>query len=96
MYIKIRIKIHTAMLLLYIKKEDKKMTEREKLALLEDMLELDEGDLTLDRELDDIDEYDSMAKLSLIVLMEDEFGVKLTGDVIRGFETVGDIVALMQ
>ena len=71
------------------------MSEREKLALLEDMLELDEGDLTIDKALDDIDEYDSMAKLSLIVLMEDEFGVKLTGDVIKGFETVGDIVALM-
>ena len=71
------------------------MTEREKLALLEDMLELDEGDLTVDKALDDIDEYDSMAKLSLIVLMEDEFGVKLTSDVIKGFETVGDIVALM-
>lgn len=71
------------------------MTEREKLALLEDMLELDEGDLTMDKALDDVDEYDSMAKLSLIVLMEDEFGVKLTGDVIKGFETVGDIVALM-
>ncbi len=72
------------------------MTEREKLALLEDMLELDEGDLTMDKALEDIDEYDSMAKLSLIVLMEDEFGVKLTGDVIKGFETVGDIVALMK
>lgn len=71
------------------------MTEREKLAMLEDMLELDEGDLTMDKALDDIDEYDSMAKLSLIVMMEDEFGVKLTGDVIRSFETVGDIVALM-
>ena len=71
------------------------MTEREKLAMLEDMLELDEGDLTMDKALDDIDEYDSMAKLSLIVLMEDEFDVKLTGDVIKGFETVGDIVALM-
>ena len=59
------------------------------------MLELEEGDLTLDKVLDDIDEYDSMAKLSLIVLMEDEFGVKLTGDVIKGFETVGDIVKLM-
>lgn len=71
------------------------MTEREKLALLEDMLELDEGDLSADMALDDIDEYDSMAKLSLIVLMEDEFGVKLTGDMIKGFETVGDIVAMM-
>ena len=72
------------------------MTDREKLALLEDMLELDEGDLTMDKVLEDIDEYDSMAKLSLIVLMEDEFGVKLTGDVIKGFKTVGDIVALMK
>ena len=71
------------------------MTTREKLALLEDMLELEEGDLTEERELDDIDEYDSMAKLSLIVLMEDEFGLKLTGDMIKGFETVGDITALM-
>lgn len=71
------------------------MTEREKLALLEDMLELDEGALTVETVLDDVDEYDSMAKLSLIVLMEDEFDVKLTGDVIKGFETVGDIVKLM-
>ena len=63
--------------------------------MLEDMLELEEGDLSLDKALEDIDEYDSMAKLSLIVLMEDEFGVKLTGDVIKSFETVGDIVALM-
>ncbi len=72
------------------------MTDREKLALLEDMMELDEGDLTLDKALSDIDEYDSMAKLSLIVLMEDEFGVKLTGDDIKAFETVADIVALMK
>jgi len=72
------------------------MTEREKLALLEDMLELDEGELTIDKALDDIEEYDSMAKLSLIVLMEDEFDVKLTGDMIKGFETVGDIVAMMK
>ena len=72
------------------------MTEREKLALLEDMLELDEGDLTPDTVLDDVDEYDSMAKLSLIVLMEDEFDVKLTGDMIKGFETVGDILKLME
>ncbi|MDO5390517.1 MAG: phosphopantetheine-binding protein [Eubacteriales bacterium] len=71
------------------------MTEREKLAMLEEMLELEEGDLTADRLLEDIDEYDSMSKLSLIVLMDDEFGVKLTGDEIKGFNTVGDIIAKM-
>ena len=72
------------------------MTEREKLAMLEDLLGLDEGDLTCDMNLEDVEEYDSMAKLSLIVMMEDEFNVKLTGDTIRGFETVGDIVKLME
>ncbi len=71
------------------------MTDQEKIALLEETWEIDEGTLTLDTALADVDEYDSMAKLSLIVLMDDEFGVKLTGDVIKGFETVGDIVKLM-
>ena len=49
-----------------------------------------------DTVLDDVDEYDSMAKLSLIVMMDDEFGKKLTGDVIKGFKTVGDILAEME
>ena len=70
------------------------MSDQEKIAMLEEMLELDEGALKADTRLEDVEEYDSMAKLSLIVLMEDEFGVKLTGNVIKGFETVGDILKL--
>ncbi len=72
------------------------MTEQEKIALIEETLDLDEGTLTADTVLDDVDEYDSMAKLSLIVMMDDEFGKKLTGDVIKGFKTVGDILAEME
>ncbi len=72
------------------------MTEREKLALLEDLFELNEGDINAQTELDGIDEYDSMTKLSLIVMMEDEFGVKLSGEDIKGFKTVGDILARME
>ena len=71
------------------------MTQEEKLALLEDMLELDEGSLKPEMELSEIKEFDSMAKLSLIVLFEDEFGKTLTGETIRGFKTVGDILAAM-
>lgn len=71
------------------------MSEKEKLAMLEETLELDEGTLSADTVLAEIEEYDSMAKLGLIVLMDDEFGVKVTGDMIKGFKTVGDIVALM-
>lgn len=71
------------------------MTEREKLALLEDLFELEEGDITPEMLLDDIEEYDSMTRLSLIVMMEDEFSVKLDGAAIKEFKTVGDILAKM-
>ena len=71
------------------------MTTEEKIALLEDMLELDNDSLNPETVLADIDEYDSMAKLSLIVLMDDECGKKLTGEQIRDFKTVQDILDFM-
>lgn len=71
------------------------MTQEEKIALLEDMLELDANTLTPETELTAIDEYDSMAKLSLIVLMDDEFNKKLNGEQIREFKTVADILEFM-
>lgn len=71
------------------------MTQEEKIALLEDMLELEGGTLKPETELGSIDEYDSMAKLSLIVLMDDECGKKLTGEQIREFKTVQDILDFM-
>ena len=71
------------------------MDNNKKLALLEEMMELDEGTLTVDTKLGDIEEYDSMAKLSLIVLMNDEFGKKLNSNQIKGFHTVKDILDFM-
>ena len=71
------------------------MKNEEKIALLEDMLELEAGTLTPETELTTVGEYDSMAKLSLIVLFDEECGKKLTGEEIRTFKTVGDILAAM-
>lgn len=71
------------------------MTEQEKLALLEDMFELDEGELSAETVLEDLEEWDSMSKLSLIVLMNDECGKKLSGDEIKEFNTIGDILNFM-
>jgi len=71
------------------------MTQEEKIALLEDMLELDGGTITPETVLSSIAEYDSMAKLSLIVLMDEECGKKLTGEIIREFKTVQDILNFM-
>lgn len=82
---------------LNIKIEEKKdMTQEEKIALLEETLEIEAGSLTQDTLLDDVDEYDSMTKLAVIVMMEDEFSVKLTSDMVKGFEKVQDIVDLMK
>lgn len=73
----------------------KDMTNKEKIALLEDMLELESGSLSPETELTSIDEYDSMAKLSLIVLFDEECNKKLTGEEIRTFKTVDDILSAM-
>ena len=71
------------------------MTNEEKIAMLEDMLELDGGTLKPETVLADVEEYDSMAKLSLIVMMDEECGKKLTGEQIREFKTVQDILDFM-
>lgn len=72
------------------------MELKEKLALLEDTFDVDEGTLTPEMALDEIEEYDSMTKLSLIVMVEEEFGRKLSGDDIKGFKIVQDILNVMQ
>lgn len=71
------------------------MEKNEKISMLEDLLELSSGALSEDTVLSTVTEYDSMAKLSLIVLFDDEFGKKLTGEQIRSFITVGDILKAM-
>ena len=71
------------------------MTNKEKIAMIEDAWEMDEGSLTEDTLLEDVEEFDSMGKLSLIVLCDDEFGKKLPGDTIETFKTVKDILDFM-
>jgi acyl carrier protein len=68
------------------------MTNEQILNALEDALDVTQNSLTMDTVLSDIDEYDSMAKLSVIILADDDFGKKLTGERIRAFSSVGDIV----
>lgn len=71
------------------------MTNKEKINMLEEILELDEGALKEDTVLKDLEEWTSMAALSLIVLMDEEFGKKLTGKQIKEFMTVADILEQM-
>lgn len=71
------------------------MELKEKLEMIEDMLELDEGTLKLETKLSDIEEWDSVAALSLIVMLDDEFGKSISGKEIRQLKTINEIVELM-
>lgn len=71
------------------------MTKQEKLALLEDLFEMEEGTLGENAELTAIENWDSMTKLSLIVLMDDTCGKTLKSDDIKQFTTIQDILNFM-
>lgn len=66
-----------------------------KMDLLEELLEVDPGSINAETNLNDIDSWDSMAKLSLIVMMEEECKKPLSGDTIRSFATIQDILNYM-
>ena len=72
------------------------MTIEEKLELLAETLEAEAEELSEDTALADLDNWDSMAKLSLIVMFDDEFGKKITSEDIKGFVTIGDILNSME
>ena len=71
------------------------MDSTKKIALLEELFEMDEGTLRAETALEDIEEWDSITKLSLIVLMDEECGKALKSDEIKGFKTVQDILDYM-
>ncbi len=72
------------------------MTNQEIINLIEETFEIDKNTLSENSLLVDIPEYDSMAKLSVIILADDEFNKKLTGETIRDFKSVGDIVQFLK
>jgi len=68
------------------------MSVKEVLNQLEDLFEMDENSLNVDMQLADIEEFDSMVKLSLIVMSDDDFGKKLTAEQINEFVKVKDVI----
>lgn len=72
------------------------MTLREKIELLEETMDVEEGTLAEDTVLTDLDEWDSMTKLSIIVMMDDEFNKTIKADDIKKFITVKDILDCME
>ncbi|MCI9258205.1 acyl carrier protein [Acutalibacter sp.] len=72
------------------------MELKEKLALIEEALDTQEGALAPETVLDEVESWDSIAALSLIAMMDDNFGKTLSGSEIKALKTVGDILAHME
>lgn len=71
------------------------MTQEEKITLLEDAIEAKSGSISTDTPLESIEEWDSLAKLSLLAMFYEHFERELPLDLLNSFVTAGDILAEM-
>ena len=67
------------------------MSLQEKIELLEESMDVEEGTLADDTMLVGVEEWDSLSTLSLTVEMKKRYELKLTTETIKGFKTVGDV-----
>ena len=61
-----------------------------------DVLDLDEVELTEATCANDIEEWDSLSHIQLIVAIEKAFGIKFTSLEIMKWKTVGEMVTTME
>lgn len=61
------------------------------LELLEDVMDLEENTLDMDTVLTELEEWDSLSKLSLMAEAKKNFGKKMTAEEMSGFCTVKDV-----
>ena len=72
------------------------MKIEDKIKLLAEVLDLEPCELLPEMVLLEMEEWDSMAKLGIIVMFEDEYGIKVTRKEVMGFKTVQDILDKME
>ncbi len=72
------------------------MTTERKMELLAEILDLEIEELDPNKELREYDEWDSVAILSYIAMMDEEFGKEIKGSVIKSFVTVQDALDAME
>lgn len=63
--------------------------------IFNDILDLEPGQLTPESTPEDIDEWDSMANVNIIVALEEEFKIKFKLEDIQDVKTVNDFIALV-
>lgn len=72
------------------------MSFDEKMEMLEEVMDLESGELKPEALLADMEEWDSLSKLALMAEVKKEFGKKLPAEEIMGFKTVQDILDYLE
>lgn len=64
--------------------------------ILMDQLDLDEEKITLEADIVEDLEADSLDVVDLVMTIEDEYGLEVPDDQIENFRTVGDVVRYIE
>lgn len=62
---------------------------------IEELLDLEEGALEKSKKLSEIEEWDSIARLSFQIMLEEDFGRQVSGKELRELKTVKELVDMM-
>ena len=64
--------------------------------LLAEQLDIDEDKITMDSDILEDFEADSLDVVDMVLTLEDEFGVEVPDEQIENFHTVGDVVRYVE
>lgn len=78
------------------KRKEQDIMESEFLNNIKDVLGIDDREISMDDEFRSFDEWSSLAFLSLIAMLEDEYDIKVDVNRFMMLETVGDVWAELQ
>lgn len=70
--------------------------ENKIIELIARVLNVPVGDVTLETEIGELDEWDSLRNVQIIAQLDKEFEVKITPDMIMDLEDVSDIISLIK
>jgi acyl carrier protein len=65
-------------------------------SIMADVFDIDDTGITLDTSAKDIEEWDSLSHIRLIVAVERKFKIKFKNSEIESLQRVGDLVALIE
>lgn len=71
------------------------MNINEKLNILKDLFDIDQDILSEETELDQLDEWDSIAAITTIAMFDSLFGKEVTPQEVKSFKTIKDIIDKM-